>query len=220
MRSYIKALIFDLDGTLADTIPAIAEAVNITLRKLGYEARSLDEIRSFIGQGPRHLISEALPKEVRMNKPKMIDRALEIYDKAYAKTYLNTNSLYEGMEDAIITLSKYYKIAVLSNKQDEYVKNLVKQLLPDGICEIARGTIDGKPAKPGPEVALEIADSLGVSHYECMLIGDSDIDVLTAENAGFEILSVSWGYVSKAKLIFSGAEEIVDNPHELVEYFE
>lgn len=220
MRSYIKALIFDLDGTLADTIPAITDAVNMTLLELGYPQRMQGEIRSYIGKGPRHLISEALPNEAVMNDPTLVDKAFAIYNEMYAKTYLNTNSLYDGMEEAIITLSKYYKIAVLSNKQDEYVKNLVKQLLPDGICEIARGTVEGTPAKPDPTAAIELMDALGVSHYECMLIGDSDIDILTAQNAEMDVLSVSWGYVSKAKLIFKGAQEIIETPQELVEYFE
>ena len=219
MRSYLKALIFDLDGTLADTIPAITEAVNMTLSELSFPTHTKEEIRNYIGRGPRHLISEALPKEVRINDPKIIDKALEIYNKAYAKTYLNTNSLYEGMDEVILTLSKYYKIAVLSNKQDEYVKNLVKQLLPNGICEVARGSAAGKVAKPDPTIALEIAEALGVEHYECMLIGDSDIDIETAKNAEFDYLSVSWGYVSKTKLIMKGAEEIINSPAELLDYF-
>lgn len=219
MRSYIKALIFDLDGTLADTIPAITEAVNMTLKHLGFPTHSEEEIRLYIGQGPRHLISEALPKEILMSQPQIVNKALEIYNKMYAKTYMNTTSLYEGLEEVIITLSKYYKIAVLSNKQDEYVKNLVKQLLPEGICEIARGTVNNKPAKPDPAIALEILEELGVSHYECMLIGDSHIDIITAKNAEMDYLSVSWGYVSKAKLIMKGAQEIINSPRELLDYF-
>lgn len=220
MRSYIKALIFDLDGTLADTIPAIADAVNMTLEELSFPTHTIEEIRGYIGQGPRHLISEALPKEIRISEPKTIEKALEIYNKAYAKTYMNTAFLYDGLEDVIVTLSKYYKIAILSNKQDEYVKKLSEQLLPKGICEIARGTLEGKPAKPNPDVAFEIADALGVSRYECMIIGDSDIDILTAENAGMDVLSVSWGYVSKTKLLMSGANEIINSPKELLEFFE
>ena len=219
MRSYIKALIFDLDGTLADTIPAITDAVNMTLTELGFPTREHSEIRSYIGKGPRHLISEALPKDAVLDDPYLVDRALGIYDKMYAKTYLNTNSLYDGMEEAIITLSKYYKIAVLSNKQDEYVKNLVKQLLPDGICELARGTVDGIPAKPNPSALLEIMDKLNVFNYECILIGDSEIDIATAKNAEIECLSVSWGYASKTKLIMKGAQEIINSPNELLEYF-
>ena len=219
MRSYLKALIFDLDGTLADTIPAIAEAVNMTLLEMDFPTHSVDEIKSYIGKGPRYLISEALPKDVKEHQPEIIDKALTIYHKAYSQTYLNTDTLYDGMKEALITLSEYYKIAVLSNKQDEYVKNLVKQLLPEGICTLACGTVNGIPAKPDPTIALKMAEELGVEHYECMLIGDSDIDILTAENAGFDILSVTWGYVSKAKLLIKGAQDIVDSPEELVEYF-
>ena len=137
----------------------------------------------------------------------------------YADTFIHTDCLYDGMEKAILTLSKQYKIAVLSNKQDEYVKALVAQLLPDGICSIARGSIKGTPAKPDPFAALEVISALGVSPCECILIGDSDIDILTAKNAGIDALSVSWGYTDKAKLISSGAKNIIDLPIELIEYF-
>ncbi len=217
MRSYIKALIFDLDGTLADTIPAIAQAVNMTLDKLGYPNRSEAEIRGFIGQGPRHLITESLPSNKRESDT--VDSALSIYNTMYAKTYMQTDKLYDGIEEAILELSKYYKIAVLSNKQDEYVKALVKQLLPIGICQLAYGSQDGVPAKPRPDLALKLAEELSLPPHECMLIGDSEIDILTAENAGFDILSVSWGYASKTKLYFKGAQDILDSPFELVEYF-
>lgn len=219
MRSYLKAVIFDLDGTLADTIPAITEAVNMTMRKLGFPERTEHEIRSFIGRGPRHLISQSLPYGVILKNPHILDKALSIYDDMYEKTYLHTTSLYDGLEEVIITLSKYYKIAVLSNKQDRYVKELVKQLLPEGVCQIARGSINGVPVKPDPAVALQIAKELEVNPHECILVGDSDIDILTAENAEFDILSVSWGYVNKMRLAYRGVLDIADDPNELLEYF-
>ena len=219
MRSYIKALIFDLDGTLADTIPAITEAINMTMSDLSLPSHTEQEVRGYINRGPRHLISEAIPQEVRDQDPEMVDKALDIYNKNYAKTYMHTDKLYDGLEEIILELSKYYKIAVLSNKQDEYVKRLVKQLLPEGICEIACGSLEGVPAKPSPTIARKVIEALGVEHYECMLIGDSDIDILTATNAEMDILSVSWGYASKTKLIYHGAEEIVNTPEELLEYF-
>ena len=218
MRSYIKALIFDLDGTLADTIPAISEAVNMTLDNLGYPQRTEDEIRKFIGKGPKHLITQSLPVEARISD-ETVERALKLYDKMYEKTYMHTDKLYDGIADALVFLSKYYKIAVLSNKQDAYVKALVKQLLPEGICSIARGTVDGIPAKPTPDVALQIAAELSVDPHECMMIGDSEIDIFTAENAEFDILSVSWGYSSKMHLIHKGAQDIIDSPFELRDYF-
>ena len=219
MRSYLKALIFDLDGTLADTIPAIAEAVNMTLENLGFPQHDEDTIKAFIGQGPRHLISESLPKDAREEDPELVDKALAVYNDMYAKTYLHTDKLYDGIEEALIKLSKYYKIAVLSNKQDAYVKALVAQLLPEGVCQIAVGTVDGVPAKPDPTIALKIVKEFGFEPHECMMIGDSDIDILTAENAELDILSVSWGYVSKTKLILKGAQDILESSSELLDYF-
>lgn len=219
MRSYIKALIFDLDGTLADTIPAIAEAINITMDELGYPHRSEVEIRGAIGHGPRYLVEECLPKDAKESDPTLIDRALKIYDEAYGKTYMHTDKLYEGLEDAILELSKYYRIAVLSNKQDAYVKALVDQLLPEGICEIAMGTVEGVPPKPDPTLARRLTTLMDVNPHDCVMIGDSDVDILTAENAEFDIISVSWGYASKTKLLLHGAQDIINSPFELVDYF-
>lgn len=219
MRSYLKALVFDLDGTLADTVPAITEAVNMTLEQLGFPTRTCSEVQSFLGRGPRYLIECSLPSGLEKDQS-LVKRALDIYDAMYAKTYMHTEVMYNGMREAILELSKYYKIAVLSNKQDEYVKALASALLPDGICAAARGSVAGVPAKPSPEAALAIAEELGVPPCECMLIGDSEIDIRTAENAGFDILSVSWGYASRTKLILKGAQEVVSTPREMLEYFE
>ena len=217
MKSKIKALIFDLDGTLADTIPAITEAVNMTLFDLGLPPRTQIEVESFIGQGPRHLISESLPAD--KNNAELLDKALKLYDQNYALTYLHTDSLYDGIKDVLTTLSKNYKIAVLSNKQDEYVKELIKQLIPDGICEFAYGTINGIPAKPNPTTALKLASALEVDPSECVLIGDSEIDIATAKNAGFDCISVTWGYADKRKLLENGAQNTVGLPTELLDYF-
>ena len=110
MRSYLKALIFDLDGTLADTVPAITEAVNMTLKMLDLPEHTENEIKGFIGQGPKHLISESIPKEIRLNDPTIVDRALKLYNENYEKTYMHTQKLYDGIEEALVGLSKYYKI--------------------------------------------------------------------------------------------------------------
>ena len=108
MRSYIKALIFDLDGTLADTIPAITEAINMTMSALSLPSHTEQEVRGYINRGPRHLISEAIPQEVRDRDPEIVDKALAIYNKNYAKTYMHTDKLYDGLEEIILELSKYY----------------------------------------------------------------------------------------------------------------
>lgn len=219
MKSDFKALLFDLDGTLADTIPAIAEAINMTLANLGYPSRTEDEIRNFIGRGPKHLITKSLGLNTQNSNDELVSEALKLYDKMYAETYMHTDKLYDGIYDALVALSKKYKIAVLSNKQDEYVKALVNQLLPDGICLIARGSLAGVPAKPEPTAALSLISDLGVKPNECILIGDSEIDIMTAKNAGIGILSVSWGYSEKARLLSFGDIDIIDSPNDLIEYF-
>lgn len=220
MKNSIKALIFDLDGTIADTIPAITEGINMTMEILDLPSHTEDEVRTYINFGPRHLISEALPKEAKENDETLVDRALAIYNEMYAKTYIHTDRTYDGMEKVLSELGRQYKIAVLSNKQDEYVKLLAKQLVPEGVCLAAYGSIEGIPAKPDPTIALMLANELGVSPCECALIGDSQVDIKTARAAGFEIVSVSWGYVSKEKLLENGADVVLDTPDELLRFFD
>ena len=219
MKNSIKALIFDLDGTIADTIPAMTEAINSAMEEMGLPTHTEDEVRTYINFGPRHLVSEALPKELREASPDILDVALATYEKEYSKTYLHTDKTYDGIKEAIVALSGKYKIAILSNKQDAYVKELAKQLIPDRICLAAYGSQNGIPAKPDPTIALMLADELRVNPCECALIGDSQVDIKTANAAGFKAVSVSWGYVSKEKLRENGASVIIDCPQELLEIF-
>lgn len=214
-----KAIIFDLDGTIADTIGAIAEGVNLTMEELELPTHTDSEVRTFINFGPRHLISEAIPESEKEKDPDIVDKALEIYNQMYAKTYIHTEKTYDGMSKVISTLSKKFKTAILSNKQDEYVKALAEQLLPSGSYLYACGSLDGIPAKPSPIIAHRVTNLLKVLPEQCVLVGDSQVDIDTARNAGFDIVSVSWGYTSKEALIKNGARIIVDTPQELLEYF-
>lgn len=210
-----KVLIFDLDGTIADTIPAITQGINLTMNEMGLPAHTEDEVRSYINFGPRHLITQALPEIIK--DPDTVDKALCVYNKMYSKTYINTNVCYDGIPEVISKLSEKYTIAVLSNKQDEYVKALASQLLPRGTCAAAYGSLDGVPAKPEPKRALMLTDFLSVSPSDCILIGDSHVDIKTADAAGFEFIAVSWGYVSRDKLLENGAKVIIDSPYELID---
>lgn len=216
MLKNIKALIFDLDGTVADTIPAITDGINLTMKELGLPPHTEAEVRTYVNFGPRYLITQALSKTIKDPDEQMIDNALSIYNKMYSETYINTNVCYDGIPEVISALAKKYTVAVLSNKQDEYVKSLVSQLLPHGICAAAYGSLDGIPAKPEPKRALMLADFISVSPSECVLIGDSHVDIKTAKAAGFHSISVSWGYVSREKLIENGADVIIDSPSELI----
>jgi len=215
----IKAIIFDLDGTVADTISAIREGVNLTMEQLGYPTHTDAGIRRFINHGARELIRQALPADVGSD-PARVDEALDVYQGMYERTYKNTNLCYDGMVDAMTELAGKYKLAILSNKQDRMVKGLAEQLLPEGVVKIAQGQVEGVPTKPDPTAVWEICRALGVEPSECAFVGDSDVDMHTAINAGCLPVGVEWGYRGADVLKEAGAKVLVKTPGELIKIFE
>ena len=211
----IKAIIFDLDGTVADTISAIREGVNLTMEQLGYPTHTDAGIRRFINHGARELIRQALPAEVGAD-PARVDEALDVYQGMYERTYKNTNLCYDGMVEAMTELAKSYKLAILSNKQDRMVKGLAAQLLPAGVVQIAQGQVEGVPVKPDPTAVWQICKALHVNPEECAFVGDSDVDMHTAINAKCLPVGVEWGYRGADVLIEAGAKVLVREPRELV----
>lgn len=211
----LRAVIFDFDGTIADTISAIREGVNLTMKKWGYPEHSHEEVQSFVNNGARQLIKRAMPEGVRADEA-LVDRVLADYDTLYGQVYLHTKKAYDGIPELIRELHEGgLKIGVLSNKQELFVKNLSAQVLYPGSYDTAQGMIAGHPAKPHPYLSQLVADRLGVSPKECVMIGDSDVDILTAKNAGMTHIGVSWGYRSHEQLLASGATDVVDTPAEL-----
>ena len=215
----IKAIIFDLDGTVADTISAIREGVNLTMEQLGYPTHTDADVRRFINHGARELIRQALPADVGSD-PARVDEALDIYQGMYERTYKNTNLCYDGMVEAMVALAGKYSLAILSNKQDRMVKGLAAQLLPAGTVKIAQGQIEGVPTKPDPTAVWELCRQMGVTPAECAFVGDSDVDMHTAINAGCLPVGVSWGYRSVDVLQEAGAKVLVKTPSELEKIFE
>lgn len=216
----IKAVIFDLDGTIANTISAIREGVNLTMDKYGYPQHSDDDILSFINNGARELIRRAMPAQFRQDED-LVTRVLADYDALYGTVYLHTDRPYDGIPEAISALhARGLKIGVLSNKQDAFVKGLAAQLLPTGTYDTAQGVIHGKPTKPDPYLSNLVADAMGVSPEECVMVGDSDVDIRTAENAGMTHVGVSWGYRNEEFLRERGAKLIVHTPVELLSIIE
>ncbi|MBR6708517.1 MAG: HAD family hydrolase [Clostridia bacterium] len=208
-----KAIIFDLDGTIADTLPAICEAVNLTLSKHGYPMQDISAVRTFIGNGARKLITRALPEQARSEE--IIDRVLADYDAAYTETFLHTDETYPGMREAIAELrQKGCRIGVLSNKQDHLTRPLTHQLLP-GLVDVVFGQRSGFPIKPDPTIPLQVAAELGASPAETAFVGDSDVDILTGIAAGFTPIGVSWGYRSADLLRQTGAKAVADHPSDL-----
>ena len=212
----IKLLIFDLDGTLADTLGSIREGVNMAMIKHGFPERSYDEVRSFIGNGARELIRRSMPDEAATDG-KLVDEVFFDYDYFYGLTYAHCDECYEGIVGA---LSKFkesgYTISILSNKQDRYVKALAEILIPEGIVSLAMGQTD-LPKKPDPAVPLMMARTLGFSPRETAFIGDSDVDIETARNAGMLSIGVSWGFRGRDELVDARPDFVVDNATELVD---
>lgn len=214
----IKAVIFDLDGTLADTIEAIREGLNLTMREFGFPEHTYDEVRSYVNNGARELCRRAMPAGLQSDENK-VDEVKALYDKMYEKTYFLTDRTYGGVVEALTTLKENgYRIAVLSNKQDEFVKKLCTELLPEGICDTCYGQSAKYPKKPDPTVPHLIAKELGVLPSECAFVGDSDVDIMTAKNAGMTSIGVSWGYRPAALLASLGADLIVNTPDGIVKF--
>lgn len=212
----IKAILFDLDGTIADTIDAIRHGINLAMNELGYPESSREEVLSHINFGARHLIRLSLPEQYQSDEAR-VDEALAVYDRTYAKTYRETDRPYDGIPEVVSALAqKGYAIGVLSNKQDAFVQNLVPVLLPEGTYKVVRGQVPGAPAKPDPTVPLALCRLLGAEPHECALVGDSDVDMVTAKNAGFLAVGVSWGYRPVERLLEMGADAIAKAPEDIL----
>lgn len=213
----LKAAIFDLDGTLADTMPDLFTAMNAMLRELGYPERTLDDLYNYINKGSRRFVGQALPEGSfdDYDSP-VVTEAVMTYGKHYSKCYADRTSPYPGIAEALAVLKERgIKLGVLSNKHDTFVKVIVDKLYPD-VFDSVHGQLD-LPEKPDPAPAFQVAEELGVSPDECAFIGDSDVDMLTAKNAGMVSFGVTWGYRSEKCLKDAGAKFIVRETGDLAD---
>lgn len=208
----IKAVIFDLDGTLADTLDDLTTAMNGMLKDMGYPLRTKEELHCFINRGVRYFVGRSLPDGlVDTWECDTVDRAITLYKKHYAECYAEKTRPYEGLCEEIKKLKKEgYLLGVLSNKLEEFVKITVDKLYPGDFSSV-HGQTD-LPEKPDPTMAYLVADELGVLPEKCVFVGDSDIDMKTGINAGMIPIGVEWGYRSKECLIEAGAEVTVSSP--------
>lgn len=212
----IKAIIFDLDGTLCDTLEDISTGVNAVLERLGYKPRSLDEIHKFINNGSRQLIKRSLPKDVQ-SVEFIVDSALSDYDVEYSKCYCERTYVFDGIKEILEELNTLgFKSAVLSNKQDAFVKGMTEKLFEKNTFAFVMGQTD-LPTKPNPASALFVAKILGAKPESCIYVGDSDVDVETAKNAGMRFIGVKWGYRDEDILKKAGADILVSDPQELMQ---
>lgn len=209
----IKAVIFDMDGTILDTIEDIAGAVNYILAKYDMPLRTVDEVKGFVGNGLLRTLELSVPLETDKEFVNKIFEEFVIYYKSHSQ--IKTKP-YDGIVEAIRKLKDQgFKTAVVSNKRQEAVEELC-DIFYDGLFDIALGERDGIPRKPAPDMNNIVLDYLEVNSNEAIYIGDSEVDIKTATNSNLKGIYVSWGFRDKEDLINHGAKLIVDTPDELL----
>lgn len=205
-------ILFDLDGTLLNSLEDLKDSVNYMLGQHGLPQRSLDEIRSFVGNGARRLIALSLPG--RQDDPD-VDQALKEYQAYYATHSQIKTKPYDGILEALAEVGEKYPVAVVSNKPDVAVKPLCRDYFP-GIY--ALGETSDCPRKPAPDMLQVAMKALGVD--ACVYVGDSEVDVLTAINAGVPCLSVLWGFRDRETLQQAGGKYFCDKVSDMPQMLE
>ena len=210
-----KAAIFDMDGTLVDTLEDLADSVNEMLAIYNFPLRSLEEVRQFVGNGARKLLERALPTEKSADK-NFVDTALETYNQCYSRHLLNKSKPYAGIMELLTELQKKnIPLGICTNKQNFAAQIIAEKILSPIKFEKVFGDEKNFPRKPNPTRALEIAKSFGVEPAEVAYFGDTAVDMQTANNAGFLAIGVSWGFRPQ-ELQESGAKVIIDTPQEIL----
>ena len=212
-----QVIIFDMDGTLLNTLDDLYNAVNYVLLKFGYPLRTREEVRSFVGNGVQRLVDFAIPNG--QNNP----HREEIF--ADFKQYYNIHGRektqpYPGITELLQELkSRGYQLGVVSNKYDTAVKTLSEIYFP-GVFATAIGEREGVRRKPAPDSVFAVLNELRADTSGVLYVGDSEVDIRTAENAGVACISVAWGFRDRDLLEREGAKQIIDDPSELLQFVE
>ena len=205
----MTAVLFDLDGTLLDTLEDLADAANATLEHFGYPRRNAEEVRSFVGNGAERLLRLSFPE----NAPDgLIEEALTYFKAYYPAHAQEKTKPYEGILEALAEIRKEFPVAVVSNKPDVATKPLCREYFGGEIFAI--GESSRCPRKPAPDMVKLAMKAIGAD--TCVYVGDSEVDVRTAQNAGVPCLAVLWGFRSKAALTEAGAEHFCEKPADLL----
>ena len=210
-----QTYIFDLDGTLLDTLGDLAAAVNYALRTHGMPEHSIDDVRRFVGNGVRKLMERAVPDgEAHPD----FEAAFATFREYYMHHSLDTTKPYEGIPEALNVLkSKGCRLAVVSNKMMAATQELCRYFFPDTI-EVAIGENEaaGIRKKPAPDTVIAALKALGVGQEGAVYVGDSDVDIETARNSGLPCISVLWGFRDREFLLHHGATTFISSPSELL----
>ena len=202
-------ILWDLDGTLLDTLEDLADGVNVALRHFGYPERTIEEVRRFVGNGARRLIERAAPDGAD------VDAVLEAFRSYYDAHCQVKTKPYDGILEAMAQISKHHEVGIVSNKPDAAVKALCADYFP-GI--FALGERADCPRKPAADMVFKAMEAIGVE--TCIYVGDSEVDVLTAKNAGMPCVGVLWGFRDREDLERAGGRYYCADPGNLTEMIE
>jgi phosphoglycolate phosphatase len=207
-------IIFDLDGTLIDTLDDLMDSVNYALDKFGFPSRNLDEIRSFVGNGVKRLVYLSVPDGT---DEATSEKCLEIFKEHYKGNSKNKTAPYDGIQEMLEGVKKAgFKTAVVTNKIQDAAIEIITDFFGDKI-DVIIGQIDGVAQKPEPDGVWLALEKLGVSKENAVYVGDSEVDCMTAHNAGIPCVGVTWGFRDRSVLEEHKAEFIIDKPEELFE---
>lgn len=215
MQHLPNAVIFDLDGTLLDTIEDMTDAVNSALEQRGFPTRSIEEIKRCVGEGPKVFAHGALPAEVR--QPEMIENLIKEYREEYAGRWTRKTRPYPGIVNLLKTLNDHsIPMSILSNKREEVVKKAVAHFLPGIAFEEIRGARPEVPLKPDTSAALQLAQCIGSGPEQVLFIGDTKTDMQTACSANMIGVGVLWGFRTADELRRYGAKHLIADPLEIL----
>ncbi len=212
----LTSVIFDLDGTLLDTLQDLADASNQVLLNQNFPTHTTESYKLFVGQGLQHLIKQIVPPGT---DNRIVEKCRADFEEIYSKIWNRNCCPYRGINDMLSALAKMgVRMGVLSNKPHSFTLPFTDEFFPNRPFEIVLGQREGFARKPNPDVALDIAKVLGSTPENTFFVGDSGVDMQTAANSGMRSIGVTWGFRTEAELIENGAERIINHPKELLNY--
>lgn len=211
----MKLAVFDLDGTLINSLEDIAEATNYSMRSLGFPEHELSKFNYFVGDGVKKLIERALPPD----NPDSFDIALKLYNEYYDKNYKVKTYVYDGIPEALEKLKKSgVVLAVASNKTHQFVVSVINHYFGDDIFSVICGKSENRPVKPDPAIIEDIMKGLDADFDEGFMVGDTAIDINTGKNSGLKTIGCLWGFRTREELVGAGADFIAQKPDDIFKF--
>ena len=207
------AILFDLDGTLLDSLEDMKDSVNHVMREFGFPEHTTEGIRTFVGNGIRRLIERSVPEDT---DPRTCEAALKVYRSYYNDHCMIKTKPYDGVPELLAALKKEgFAMAIVSNKNEEAVEEMREHYFGD-LVPLAFGQSDAVPKKPDPSMVYAAADRLGIPKERCIYVGDSEVDIETAKNAGIDCITCLWGFREKEFLLAEGARVLAEAAEDIL----